>query len=148
MSDARAQVLGAIRKSLRRDRPSSNQQAEIESRLADPPRGPIPSRGRLEPAARVELFVAMAKEAACTVTHVADRTAVPAAVAEYLAHENLPAKLRLAPDAAVADLPWSTRPLPAVTSSSTDRPVNRPQARMASVDRWVARRLLRREVAV
>ena len=56
------------------------------------------------PQARLELFVAMAKEAACTVAHVADRAAVPAAVADYLARENLPAKLRMAPDAAVAEL--------------------------------------------
>jgi L-lactate dehydrogenase complex protein LldG len=120
MSDARAQVLGAIRKSLRRDGPSPNQQADIEARLADPPRGPIPARGQLARGARVELFVAMAKEAACTVTHIADRAAVPAAIAEYLARENLPAKLRVAPDAEVADLPWSTRPLLEVTSGRSD----------------------------
>jgi len=120
MSDARAQVLGTIRKSLRRDQPSSNQQAEIESRLTDPPRGPIPARGQLASTARIELFVSMAKEAACTIAHVADRAAVPAAVAEYLARENLPAKLRVAPDAAVADLPWSTRPLLEITSGRSD----------------------------
>lgn len=62
----------------------------------------------------------MAKEAACTVTHIADRAAVPAAIAEYLARENLPAKLRVAPDAEVADLPWSTRPLLEVTSGRSD----------------------------
>ncbi len=120
MSDARAQVLGTIRKSLRRDGLTAERQAEIESRIADPPRGPVPARGQLAPAARLELFVAMATEAACTVAHVADRTGVPAAVAEYLARENLPAKLRVAPDAAVANLPWATRPLLEVTSGRSD----------------------------
>lgn len=120
MSDTRAQVLGTIRQSLRRERPSASQQAEIEARLADPPRGPLPARGQLAPQARLQLFVAMAKEAACTITHVADRTAVPAAVAEYLARENLPAKLRVAPDAAVAELPWSTRPLLEITTGRSD----------------------------
>ena len=120
MSDARGQVLGAIRKSLRRDEPTAEQQAELDSRLADPPRGPIPARGQLAPGARRELFVTMAKEAACTVAQVADRAAVPAAVAEYLARENLPAKLRVAPDAVVADLPWSTRPLLEVTHGRSD----------------------------
>jgi L-lactate dehydrogenase complex protein LldG len=120
MSDARAQVLGTIRKSLRRDGRAPEKQAEIEARLADPPRGPMPARGQLAPQARVELFVAMAKEAACTVAHVAEAAAVPAEVAEYLARENLPAKLRVSPDAAVAGLPWSTRPLLEVTSGRSD----------------------------
>ncbi len=99
MSEARAQVLGTIRTSLRRDGPTADRQAEIESRLANPPRGPVPARGQLPAAARLQLFVTMAREAACTVAHVADPAAVPAAVAEYLARENLPAKLRVAPDA-------------------------------------------------
>ncbi len=120
MSDARGQILGTIRKSLRRDDLTAERQAEIESRLAHPPRGPVPARGQLAPRARLELFVAMAKEAACTVAHVADRAAVPAAVAEYLARENLPAKLRVAPDAAIADLPWSTRPLLEITTGRSD----------------------------
>jgi len=120
MSGPRGQILDTIRKSLRRDGLPDEKQAEIESRLADPPRGPVPARGQLAPAARLELFVAMAKEAACTVARVADSTAVPAAVAEYLARENLPAKLRVAPDGAVANLPWSTRPLLEVTTGRSD----------------------------
>ncbi len=120
MSDARTQILGVIRKSLRRDGLADEKQAEIESRLADPPCGPVPARGQLARTARVQLFIAMAKEAACTVAHVADRAAVPAAIAEYLARENLPAKLRVAPDAAVASLPWSMRPLLEVTTGRSD----------------------------
>ena len=62
----------------------------------------------------------MAQEAACTVARVVDDAAVPAAVAEYLARENLPARLRLAPDPTVADLPWSTRPLLEIASGPSD----------------------------
>jgi L-lactate dehydrogenase complex protein LldG len=120
MSDARAQVLGAIRRSLKRETPSPEQTAEIEARLASSPTGPIPARGQLAPAARIELFVSMAQEAACTVTRVADGAAVPAAVADYLARENLPAKLRLAPDPAVTGLPWSTRPLLEISTGRSD----------------------------
>jgi L-lactate dehydrogenase complex protein LldG len=120
MSDVRAQVLGAIRRSLKREAPSLQQQAEIEARLASPPTGPIPARGQLPPAARIELFVSMAQEAACTVARVADGAAVPAAVADYLVRENLPAKLRLAPDPAVANLPWSTRPLLEISMGRSD----------------------------
>jgi L-lactate dehydrogenase complex protein LldG len=120
MSDTRGQILGAIRYSLRREASSPQTTAEIEARLADPPRGPVPARGQLAPEARIELFVSMAKEAACTVTRVADAAAVPAAVAEYLARENLPAKLRVAPDPAVASLPWSSRPLLEVSTGRSD----------------------------
>jgi L-lactate dehydrogenase complex protein LldG len=120
MSDARGQILGALRQSLRRVTPTAEQRTQLESRLADPPLGPIPARGQLAPQARLALFVSMAKEAACTVAQVADRAAVPAAVAEYLARENLPAKLRLSPDAAVAGLPWSTRPLLEISTGRTD----------------------------
>src|SRR5262249_14739931 len=104
----------------KRETPSPQQQAEIDARLASPPLGPVPARGQLVPQARLELFIAMAKEAACTVTRVADRAAVPAAVTEYLARENLPAELRVAPDPAVASLPWSTRPLLEITAGRSD----------------------------
>jgi L-lactate dehydrogenase complex protein LldG len=120
MSDARAQILGTIRTSLRRNGLAPEQQAEIETRLADPPHGPVPARGQLPAEARLELFVAMAKEAACTVVRVADAATVPTAVAEYLARENLPAKLRVSPDAAVANLPWSTRPLLEISTGRSD----------------------------
>jgi L-lactate dehydrogenase complex protein LldG len=69
---------------------------------------------------RIDLFVAMAEEAACTVARVADGAAVPAAVADYLARENLPAKLRLSPDPAVAGLPWATRPLLEIATGRSD----------------------------
>jgi len=120
MSDARAQVLGAIRRSLKRETPPPERRAEIEARLASPPTGPIPARGQLAPAARLDLFLSMAQEAACTVARVSDAAAVPAAVADYLARENLPAKLRLSPDPAVADLPWSTRPLLEIATGRSD----------------------------
>jgi L-lactate dehydrogenase complex protein LldG len=120
MSDTRERILGTIRNSLRRDGLPPDKQADIEARLANPPRGPVPARGQLAPPARLELFVAMAKEAACTVAQVADAAAVPGAVAEYLARENLPAKLRIAPDAAVANVPWSTRPLLEITTGRSD----------------------------
>ena len=120
MSDARAQVLGAIKRSLKRETPSPQQNTEVEARLASPPTGPIPARGQLAPAARIELFVSMAQEAACTVAWVADGAAVPAAVADYLARENLPAKLRLSPDPTVTGLPWATRPLLEVTTGRSD----------------------------
>jgi L-lactate dehydrogenase complex protein LldG len=110
MSAARRQILDAVRRALGRGAAPSEARARIEARLARPGSGPIPARARLAAAARVDLFVAMAEEAAATVARVAAPEAVPAAVAGYLAAENLPARLRLAPDAGLAALPWADRP--------------------------------------
>ena len=120
MSDARGQILGNLRRSLKRDTLPADRQAAIERRLADHPPGPIPARGQLAPPERVALFVKMAEDAACTVVRVAGPDAVPAAVADYLARENLPAKLRVASDPAVAGLPWSMRPLLEITTGRSD----------------------------
>jgi len=46
-----------------------------------------------------------------TVTRVASDGGVPEEVARYLAAENLPAELAMAPDPALDALPWAERPL-------------------------------------
>ncbi len=53
----------------------------------------------------------MAEEVQATVTRVPSIEAVPEAVARYLAAENLPAELVMAPDPGLDDVPWETRPL-------------------------------------
>jgi L-lactate dehydrogenase complex protein LldG len=120
MSDMRQQILGSVRRALKRDAVPPSQQAALEARLAAPQPGPLPARGQLAPPERIALFLRMAEEAACTIVRVADRTAVPNAVADYLARENLPARLRLAPDPAVTQLPWSSRPLLDVSTGRSD----------------------------
>ena len=46
-----------------------------------------------------------------SVTRVADRDAVPGAVADYLAAQNLPGSLIMAPHPELREIPWSARPL-------------------------------------
>jgi L-lactate dehydrogenase complex protein LldG len=53
----------------------------------------------------------MAEEVQTTVTRVASLADVPGAVASYLASENLPAELVMAPDPALDAIPWGERPL-------------------------------------
>jgi L-lactate dehydrogenase complex protein LldG len=53
----------------------------------------------------------MAELSASTVARLRSREEVPDAVAEYLARQNLPAQLRLAPDPRVTSLPWNRRPV-------------------------------------
>jgi L-lactate dehydrogenase complex protein LldG len=120
MNDTRRQTLQAIRRSLKREALPADRQTALEARLAAPPRGPIPARGQLDRQARIDLFIGMAEEASCTVARLADAAEAPAAIADYLARENLPARLRLAPDPAVQDLPWSTRPLIEISVGASD----------------------------
>jgi L-lactate dehydrogenase complex protein LldG len=112
MSGAREEILGKIRRSLRRDRLDSATEAMLRARIAAHRRNPVPARATaLDDTARIDLFVTMAREAQATVTRVAVPAAVPAAVADYLAAENLPAVIVLAPDPSLDAIPWATRPL-------------------------------------
>jgi L-lactate dehydrogenase complex protein LldG len=112
MSGAREQILANIRRSLRRDRLDLATEAKLRARVAAHRRNLVPARAAaLDDAARIDLFVAMAREAAATVTRVGSVAAVPAAVAEYLAAENLPAEFIIAPDPSLDAIPWAKRPL-------------------------------------
>jgi len=121
---SRERILGNVRRALRRPAPADPQ--ALEMRLKSPPAGPIPARGQRPRAERIELFLDMAKRAAASVVRVADAAHVPDAVADYLARENLPARIRLAPDWALTGLPWQTRPLIEISTgpSAGDDPVS------------------------
>ncbi len=106
---SREAILGNIRRSLKRQQ--SPDAPALEARLVSPPEGPIPARGQIPRTARIELFTDMARRAAATVARVARSEDVPDAVAEYLARENLPARLKLAPDPRLQGLPWAKRSL-------------------------------------
>ncbi len=81
---------------------------EAEERLAARPRGPRPARADDDPVAR---FAAEARAAGSTVSDPILPENVPAAIAEWLAAENLPARLAASPDPALDRFPWSSRPL-------------------------------------
>jgi len=112
MSEAREQILAQIRRSLKRGRLVAAREIELREHVAAHRRNLVPARATaLTDPGRVDLLVAMAEEVQATVARVNSPTAVPEAVARYLAAENLPADLVLAPDPSLADLPWDTRPL-------------------------------------
>ncbi|HEX3524122.1 MAG TPA: lactate utilization protein [Stellaceae bacterium] len=112
MSEARERILAAIRSSLRRGRLGPDAEAELRARIAAHRRNLVPARATaIDEQERVELFIAMAEEVQATVTRVSSPAAVPEAIARYLAAENLPAELVMAPDASIDDIPWDTWPL-------------------------------------
>ena len=112
MSEARERILTAIRSSLGRARLDPDAEAELRARIAAHRQNLVPGRATaIDERGRVELFVAMAEEVQATVTRVSSPAAVPEAVARYLAAENLPAELVMAPDPSLDAIPWNTWPL-------------------------------------
>lgn len=109
---ARDDILGGIQRALRRGPLAEETQAALAERVAAHRRNLVPARAAaLDPAARVDLFVAMAEEVQTTVARLASETEIPAEVARYLAAENLPAELVVAPEAWLDAIPWQDRPL-------------------------------------
>jgi len=112
MSATRDAILHGIRQGLWRGRLSPDRAAELAERVAAHRRNLVPARAAaLDPAARVDLFVAMAEEVQTSVARVASEADIPAEAARYLAAENLPAELVAAPDVSLDTIPWETRPL-------------------------------------
>jgi L-lactate dehydrogenase complex protein LldG len=108
---SRAQVLGAIRRGLRRGPLPEAEVAALRARLANPPRHLIPARSRVPRPEQVALFARNVEKEFGTLARVAEAAAVPAAIADYLAAQNLPSRFVLAPHPALLGLPWSDRPL-------------------------------------
>src|SRR5271170_589819 len=112
VSGARSDILAGIRRSLRRGRLDPAAEAQLRAQVAAHRRNLVPARATtLDHAGQIDLFVAMAEEVQATVTRVPSAEAVPEAVARYLATENLPAEVVVAPDPGLDDLPWEARPL-------------------------------------
>ncbi len=106
-------ILSRIRTSLDRERPAEEFDRE-------PEHGPVPGRARGTPAQLIQRFTEEAEDVAATVQRVASIEEVPDAVASYLAAENLPAALRMAPDDLLADIPWSRTPTITTSVGATD----------------------------
>lgn len=101
MSDSRAQIMASIRRSLGR---SGDAPPPINApRLR-------PQRTQGDHAALVARFVEMAQFAGAGVTRVAAANDVPAAVAAFVARNDLGDALVLAPDAVLSALPWRDTP--------------------------------------
>jgi L-lactate dehydrogenase complex protein LldG len=108
---SRDAILTAIRRGLRRGPLPDDQSAMLRGRLERHTRHLIPARSRLPHADQIDLFVANVEKEFGTVTRVAGNEEVPAAVADYLATQNLPGDLIVAPHPELRAIDWSSRPL-------------------------------------
>ena len=104
-------VLGAIRRGLRRGPLPADQQAMLLGRLAQHPRHLIPARSRVGRGEQLALLVRNVEKEFGTVERVADADAVPGAVVAFLAAQNLPSELVMAPHPELRAMPWDERPL-------------------------------------
>ncbi|MBV8338089.1 MAG: lactate utilization protein C [Alphaproteobacteria bacterium] len=112
MNEAREQILATIRRSLKRKRLDPEREGELRARVARHQRNLVPARATaLDHRGQIDLLVAMGQEVQATVSRVSSLAAIPDAVARYLAGENLPAELVLAPDPGLDQIPWEARPL-------------------------------------
>jgi len=107
----RAVILGAIHRALRRGDLPADQAALLRGRLATHPRQLIPARSRIPHAEQIALFIANVEREFGTVARVATSDAVPEAVATYLATQNLPSEIAIAPHPELRAMPWGDRPL-------------------------------------
>jgi len=109
---ARDDILGGIRRSLKRG-PLGGERAEmLNGRLANHPAGIIPRRSQgLDRKGLTKLFEDQAVEIATTIERVPSLKDVPRAVADYLTRFNLPAEVAATPDPLIDKVPWSDRPL-------------------------------------
>jgi L-lactate dehydrogenase complex protein LldG len=104
-------VLNRIRRGLKRGPLPADQQAMLAGRLASHPRHLIPARAQLPRPAQLALFIRNVEKEFGTVERVPGAEAVPAAVADYLAAQNLPSRFVMAPHPELEAMPWDSRPM-------------------------------------
>jgi L-lactate dehydrogenase complex protein LldG len=108
---SRDAILGAIRRGLKRGPLPADQAAMLDRRMAQPPRHLIPARSRLPRPQQVALFVANVEREFGSVARLPSPAEVPAALADYLAAQNIAPEFVLAPHPELSAIPWSERPL-------------------------------------
>lgn len=117
---ARDLVFASIRRALAATGAEAPRRKAVADRLSGHPRGIIPQRGQLPAAERMALFASKVEAVAGTTARIADMADLPAAVADYLRHNNLPHALRRGADPALAAAPWDREPALAVTVGHSD----------------------------
>lgn len=116
MTSSRASILGTIKSGLdAAGAPDRVGKEGARNRIAGKPRGLMPEKLSRDANGLVELFVEQAKKVSATVARLTAEDDVPAAIADYLARENLPASLKIAQHKDLQILPWDKVPAVTVT---------------------------------
>ncbi len=107
MTTSRDTLFAAIRRSLHVKGDERIRTSIVEDRLDRAPKGIIPERAQIDTAAKLALMCEKLEGVQASVVRLASYAEVPAAVAEYLRTNNLPATLRRGEDPRLAGCPWS-----------------------------------------
>ena len=124
MSDARSDILDAVKAALQQaggpGKADTTTVVSASQRLGDHRANLIPARGRLGAKARVDLFIREAEQASATVARVSGLSGLPREVARYLAKNNLPMTLKVAPEISEPAIPWTRETLLSVEEGRAD----------------------------
>jgi L-lactate dehydrogenase complex protein LldG len=104
--DARAAVLGRLRRALGRGRDVSALRGALRQQLSEPRANLIPARADLDRYGRIRLFTEQAEAVQTAVRRVDRYRDLPRAVIDYLRLHNLPPRLAMASDPALAQADW------------------------------------------
>lgn len=104
MMTSRDTMFASIRRSLHVKGDERLRVAAVDDRLERAPKGVIPARAQMDAAPRLALFIEKAEGVQASVQMLACASDVPAAVAEYLRANNLPANIRFGADERLAGL--------------------------------------------
>ncbi len=107
MSADRAQILNGIRRSLQRGELAGDGLKNVQGRLAQPPRGPAIARTQVAPADKVALFCQWAEFNNATIARIGTAD-VPGEVTAFLARNNLPATVAMAPSPLLEGYNWAS----------------------------------------
>lgn len=124
MTTSRDSVFASIRRSLHVKGDERIRAAIVEDRLDRAPKGLIPARAQIDAAAKLALMLEKLEGVQATVARLPNHAAVPAAVAEYLRDNNLPATLRHGDDPRLTGLAWSETALEVATGRSHGADLN------------------------
>lgn len=121
MSAARDAILGNIRRAVGRESGVDAATREtLSARLASRPRGLIPERGRGGTDTLVQDFADRAEQVNATVVHIEGLSEIPEAVSAFLAENNQPSAVRLAPHPDLRAVDWSDRPTLEISEGPSD----------------------------
>jgi L-lactate dehydrogenase complex protein LldG len=104
---ARADILSNIRRSLGVTGHEAPRLSAVADRLAQAPRGLMVARGNGPREQQIAVFREQALATLATLAEVDSAAEVPAAVADYLRSNNLPARIRMGEDPRLAAMPWA-----------------------------------------
>lgn len=111
MSSSRERIFATLRAGLKDTVNDPARPRAVAERIASHPRNLLPQRAQKPHAEQVALFTAKVEALTVTVDRVSSTSDVPGKISDYLAHHNLPSRLRVSPDPLLQNLPWDQRPM-------------------------------------